>query len=102
MTVDAQWAQRNLGMDPRDASPPDAKAATATEDGAAVQRELIDFDSESQDLPAFAKAASWLGLDRTVALRRRPVAGGPGADSRTPAKGSRAPSRGRSDRHLDR
>lgn len=58
MTVDTQWAQRNLGIDPRDESPAEAKAATATEDGAAIQRELIDFDSESQDLPAFAKAAT--------------------------------------------
>ena len=56
MTVDTHWAQRNLGTDPRTA-PAEASAAAATEDGGAIQRELIDFDSESPDLPAFAKAA---------------------------------------------
>ena len=51
MAADRKWVERNLGFDPVTKPPPDttfayapAGMAATTED---LQREIIDFDSES-------------------------------------------------------
>jgi nucleoside phosphorylase len=61
MTVGSEWARRNLGMEERGqalASP----VGTAVDDQA-LQRELIDFDSEGPDLRAFAAIAPKASVD---------------------------------------
>jgi nucleoside phosphorylase len=56
MTVDAGWAQRNLGLTFNGASA--AQSHERPADDRALARELIDFDSERADLSMFAAAAT--------------------------------------------
>ncbi len=55
MTVDAEWARRNLGLTFNGAAPAQSKTAGADDDQA-LARELIEFDSERADLSPFAAA----------------------------------------------
>jgi nucleoside phosphorylase len=58
VTIDSEWARRNLGIDEREGPAPDHEMAAAPEDDQALQRELIDFDSEGPQLDAFAATAT--------------------------------------------
>ena len=57
MTVDAEWARRNLGIS-FDGASSEQRHGSAAGDDRALARELIDFDSESADLSAFAAKAT--------------------------------------------
>lgn len=52
MQADRKWVERNLGFDPVEVRPPDKAfafpKAAKTSDPEDLQREIIDFDSESQ------------------------------------------------------
>jgi nucleoside phosphorylase len=69
MKVDRKWVERNLGFDPIAKPPPDttfafaraAKVAATTED---LQREIIDFDSESSAGLQFMAFSTATGLSR--------------------------------------
>ena len=80
MTVSAEWAQRNLGLQnlaPR----PAADEMRVADADASLQRELIDYDSQGATRSGVRKESS-LGRAGTVALRAHPVAEGPGAKGR--------------------
>jgi nucleoside phosphorylase len=57
MTVDAEWARRNLGIS-FDGASSEQPHGSAAGDDRALARELIDFDSDSADLSAFAAKAT--------------------------------------------
>ena len=61
MTVGTEWVRRNLGIEER--SQALAGAADAAVDDQALQRELIEFDSEGPDLRAFAAVAPKASTD---------------------------------------
>jgi hypothetical protein len=70
MVVDRKWALRNLGFDPAVTPPPEGgisrMSASAGAESPDLQREIIDFDSESvhgQKLLAFSRAT---GLSRYI------------------------------------
>jgi nucleoside phosphorylase len=70
VTVDTGWARRNLGIEYATGAARDA-AARAPVDDRAIQRELIDFDSESPHLSAFAATAkpASIGLSHFVDIK---------------------------------
>ena len=68
MAVDRRWIERNLGFDPIANPPPDttfafARAAKA-ETSADLEREVIDFDSESPAGLQFMAFTTATGLSR--------------------------------------
>ncbi len=67
MTADRQWVERNLGFDPITAPPPSTtfafgKAAFRTPES--IQREIIEFDSESPAGREFLAFSTATGLSR--------------------------------------
>ena len=68
MTVDRKWVERNLGFDPIAEPPPLATFAVAraarTSDPDDLQREIIDFDSESPAGLQFMSFTTATGLSR--------------------------------------
>jgi nucleoside phosphorylase len=69
MIVDRKWVERNLGYDPIARPPPDktfafAKAAGKTATGEDLEREIIDFDSESPAGLQFLAYTTATGLSR--------------------------------------
>src|SRR5262245_4680887 len=68
MIVDSKWVERNLGFDPTKAdlpaaafASPQAATASSSED---LQREIIDFDSESPHGKEFLAFTTATGLSR--------------------------------------
>jgi hypothetical protein len=69
MKVDRKWVERNLGYDPIAKPPPDttfafARAAQKTATTEDLQREIIDFDSESPAGLQFMAFSTATGLSR--------------------------------------
>ena len=68
MTVDRKWVERNLGFDPIAEPPPLAtfavERAARTSDPDDLQREIIDFDSESPAGLQFMSFTTATGLSR--------------------------------------
>src|SRR3984893_4212353 len=69
MKVDRKWVERNLGYDPIAKPPPGttfafAQAATKTATAEDLQREIIDFDSESPAGLQFMAFSTATGLSR--------------------------------------
>src|SRR6476660_9914710 len=68
MRVDAQWVERDLGFDPRKSPAPASTFAFAPAAKAAspedLQREIIDFDSESPEGREFLAFTTATGLSR--------------------------------------
>ena len=68
MKVDRKWVERNLGFDPVTKPPPDTTSAYAPAGMAAttedLQREIIDFDSESPAGLQFLAFSTATGLSR--------------------------------------
>src|SRR6185437_7229714 len=69
MQVDRTWVERNLGFDPITKPPPPAtfafrRAATAAASPEDIQREIIDFDSESPTGLQFLAFSTATGLSR--------------------------------------
>lgn len=58
MRVDSEWARRNLGIDERAEPALDHDMVAAPGGEQALQRELIEFDSEGPQLDAFAATAT--------------------------------------------
>jgi nucleoside phosphorylase len=69
MTVDAEWVQRNLGLETLKITPRTAELSGAQGDQS-ISRELIDFDSEGASGAAFASLAplAALGLSHYVPI----------------------------------
>ena len=93
MKVDRKWVERNLGYDPITKPPPDTTFAFAqaaqkratTED---LQREIIDFDSESPAGLQFMAFSTATGLSRYTDS----MAQGTGAqDGRAPGRSPNSP-----------
>lgn len=70
MQVDRNWVKRNLGFDPIDMPPPASAFASPkaarTSDPEDLQREIIDFDSESPAGLQFLASTTATGLSRYV------------------------------------
>jgi hypothetical protein len=70
MKVDRKWVQRNLGYDPITEPPPPATVASkrkgASNEPEDFQREIIDFDSESESGLRFLAHSTATGLSRYV------------------------------------
>src|SRR5690349_13942453 len=68
MQVDRKWVERNLGFDPIETPPPPAtfafSRAASTSDPDDLQREIIDFDSESPAGLQFLAFTTSTGLSR--------------------------------------
>ncbi len=89
MNVGRKWVERNLGFDPVKAPPPSSTftfakaAASAAPDD--LQREIIDFDSESPSGLRFLAFSTATGLSRYLDLawpkRLAPTTGGKPASS---------------------
>jgi hypothetical protein len=69
VTVDSGWARRNLGIEYATGAARDE--AGAPDEDRAIQRELIDFDSEGPQLSAFAATAqpALTGLSHFVDIK---------------------------------
>jgi hypothetical protein len=70
MTVDRKWVERNLGFDPISTPPPPAtfafQRAVKPESPEDLQREIIDFDSESPAGLQFLSFTTATGLSRYI------------------------------------
>ena len=70
MQVDRKWVERNLGFDPIDMPPPAStfafSRAAQTSDPEDLQREIIDFDSESPAGLQFLAFTTATGLSRYI------------------------------------
>jgi hypothetical protein len=68
MIVDRQWAKRNLGFDPISTPPPVStyafRAAAKSSSIEDIQRDIIDFDSESSAGKEFLAFSTTTGLSR--------------------------------------
>src|SRR5436305_10468934 len=69
MTVDRKWVERNLGFDPISKPPPSTtfafeRAAKESANAEDFQREIIDFDSESDAGLRFMSFSTATGLSR--------------------------------------
>ena len=86
MKVDRKWVERNLGFDPIAKPPPHTTFAFARAAKSAksedLQREIIDFDSES---PAGLQFMALQHGNRPVAVHRCSMAQGTGAQNRPQA-----------------
>lgn len=74
MPVDRAWVERNLGFDPISRRPPatafaHAAAALPSRTPADLQREIIDFDSESTEGSAFLAFSKATGLSRFTDIK---------------------------------
>jgi hypothetical protein len=67
MTVNAEWVQRNLGLEIQSAAPR-ADEVPAAQGDQSIMRQLIDYDSEGASGAAFASRAplAALGLSHYV------------------------------------
>ncbi len=80
MTVNAEWVQRNLGLETQNLTPR-ADELPVAEGDQSIQRELIDYDSQGASGAAFASTGA-LGRAGIVALRAHPMAEEPGTKGR--------------------
>ena len=69
MTVDAEWVQRNLGLQPQSLTP-QADELAVTQGNESLRKELIDFDSQGASGTEFASRAplAALGLSHYVPI----------------------------------
>jgi hypothetical protein len=79
MIADRQWAERNLGFDPISTPPPASTyafpAAARSFSNEDIQREIIDFDSESPAGREFLAFSTTTGLSRFTKDRSCPSTG---------------------------
>ncbi len=68
MTVNAEWAQRNLGLHIQNLNPRADETAVGAQPDQSISRELIDYDSQGASGAAFKSRAplAALGLSHYV------------------------------------